>query len=200
MATITREHPLQGLPLPIVRLACRQGRLELLLQTPDGSRRFVPLEWTDADTADPPLTSHCGLASLAGLLRLRTIVDALLRRPPAAKEKHDALDPVDSAAAQPGLLPAAQPPRFGWNLRYRNLHEHAHCDKAAGKLYARNGSAALAIAESLTFLSRTRSGAPVALVQAAGGQQPARDSVVASNRGGLEGPSNCERPRQDWSG
>ncbi|MCY4430233.1 MAG: hypothetical protein OXC11_07560 [Rhodospirillales bacterium] len=86
MATITREHPLQGLPLPIVKLACRQGRLELLLQTPDGTRRFVPLEWTDADTADSPVPAHSGLPSLAGLQHLRTIVDALLQRLRAAEE------------------------------------------------------------------------------------------------------------------
>ena len=94
MATITREHPLQGLPLPIIRLVCRQGRLELLLQTPDGSRRFVPLEWTAAVTAAPALPSHSGLTSLAGLLRLRTIVDALLQRPPAAEESMSRIPPI----------------------------------------------------------------------------------------------------------
>lgn len=57
MATITREHPLRGLPLPIIRLVRRHGRLELLLQTPDGCRRFVPLEWTDVATATPALPS-----------------------------------------------------------------------------------------------------------------------------------------------
>ena len=96
---ITREHPLQGLPLPVVRLASRQGRLELLLQTPDGSRRFVALEWTDADTRDPARPAQSGLMSLGGLLRLRTIVDALLQRPPAAEEQDAAKDPIDPAAA-----------------------------------------------------------------------------------------------------
>ena len=114
MATITREHPLRGLPLPIIRLVRRQGRLELLLQAPDGCRRFVPLEWTDVVTATPALPSHSGLTSLAGLLRLRTIVDALLQRPPAAEEKHGAQNPVDSEAVQAGLLPAAQSPVPDW--------------------------------------------------------------------------------------
>ena len=127
MATITREHPLRGLPLPIIRLVRRQGRLELLLQTPDGCRRFVPLEWTDVVTATPALPSHSGLTSLAGLLRLRTIVDALLQRPPAAEEKHDAQNPVDSEAAQAGLLPAAQSPRAGLGNA-----QGVHSDRCAG--------------------------------------------------------------------
>jgi len=110
---ITREHPLQGLPLPVVSLASRQDRLELLLQTPDGSKRFVPLEWTDADTRDRALPAHSGLVSLAGLLRLRTIVDALLQRLPAAEEKEDAQDPIDSAAAQARRLPTARSQRSG---------------------------------------------------------------------------------------
>ena len=128
MATITREHPLEGLPLPIVTLARRQDRLELLLQTPDGSRRFVPLEWTDVGTVNPPsLPSPSGLASLAGLLRLRTIVDALLQRLPAAEEQHDAQNPVDSAAAQAGLLPTAETPRSGLGNARRG-----HADRRAG--------------------------------------------------------------------
>ena len=127
MATITHEHPFRGLPLPIIRLVCRQGRLELLLRTPDGGRRFVPLEWTDAVTAGPALPSHSGLTSLAGLRPLRTIVDALLQRLPAAEEKLDAQNPADSKAAQAGLLPAAQSRRDGLRTA-----QGVHSDRRTG--------------------------------------------------------------------
>lgn len=87
----------------------------------------MPLEWSDVGTADPPLPSHSGLASLSGLLRLRAIANALLQRLPAAEEQHDAQNPVDSAAAQAALPTTAeslqrplqrmglpQPHRVGW--------------------------------------------------------------------------------------
>lgn len=55
------------------------------------------MEWTDAATRDLVLPAHSGRVSLVGLQRLRTIVDALLQRLPAAEEKDDAQDPIDPA-------------------------------------------------------------------------------------------------------
>lgn len=78
VATFTREHRLQGLRLRAVRHARRQGRLKSLLQTPTGSRQFLPLESTEADTMNPPRPSHSALALLAGSLRSDNIVDTLL--------------------------------------------------------------------------------------------------------------------------
>lgn len=105
---ITRDHPLQGLPLPVLRLASKQAKLELLLQTPDGSRRFGPLERADAETRDRTLPAPSGLVSLAGLLRLRAIVGALLHRLPVAEEKDDAQDRIDSATVRARRLPNAR--------------------------------------------------------------------------------------------
>jgi hypothetical protein len=46
--TITRaRHPLQGQSLPVLGRMRRHGRLELLLELGDGSKRLIPQEWTD---------------------------------------------------------------------------------------------------------------------------------------------------------
>ena len=61
----------------------RHGQRQFLLLFPDGSRRVVPVAWTDA-AADGANQRGAGaarsLASITDLLRTRTIVDALLRR------------------------------------------------------------------------------------------------------------------------
>ena len=111
MVTITREHPLRGAPLAVAGRVCRQGRLQLLLETPDGSRRFVPAEWTDAGQLEAP--SAACVAPLAGLLRLRTIVDALLQRLQAAEERHDAPAPIHSQATPAAAPPGTRSPRSG---------------------------------------------------------------------------------------
>jgi hypothetical protein len=61
----------------------RQRRHQFLLVFPDGSRRLVPIAWTDATSAGPNDHSSGTARRLAGiteLLQARTIVDALLRR------------------------------------------------------------------------------------------------------------------------
>ena len=57
-----------------------RGRLQFVLILPDGSKSLVPAEWTDftATTGPPPSLQLVG--SLEDLLRLRSLVDALLRR------------------------------------------------------------------------------------------------------------------------
>src|ERR1700736_1892961 len=46
--TITRaRHPLQGQSLPVLGRMQRHGRLALLLELGDGSKRLIPQEWTD---------------------------------------------------------------------------------------------------------------------------------------------------------
>lgn len=52
-ATVTRErHPLQGRALRVLGRMRRHGRLELLLELPDGSKCLIPAAWTDLATAD----------------------------------------------------------------------------------------------------------------------------------------------------
>ena len=86
----------------------RNKRLHLLLILPDGSRSYIPADWTDfldvsqdgsGDQARP-----IALASLSDLLHARSIIDALLRRLPASCDK--STQPIRKekkrAATEPG--------------------------------------------------------------------------------------------------
>ena len=58
-----------------------------VLILPDGSRSLIPADWTDHGPSARQVVDQTAPASLAGLeelLRLRTIVDALLRRAPVS--------------------------------------------------------------------------------------------------------------------
>ena len=82
------RHPLEGRDLEVIGGLRRRGVQLLLVALPDGSRTLVPAQWTNlkpANDADEPLTppednrERC-IAPLVDLLRLRTIVNALLDR------------------------------------------------------------------------------------------------------------------------
>ena len=48
VATVVRErHPLRGRALRVLGRMRRHGRLELLLELPDGSKCLIPAAWTD---------------------------------------------------------------------------------------------------------------------------------------------------------
>jgi hypothetical protein len=88
--TITRErHPFEGRSLVVIGSIRRGGVLSLLVSLPDGSRSLVPGQWTDWDEDDaggardfPAYdTAVRFLGSLADLLQLRHLVDALHGRP-----------------------------------------------------------------------------------------------------------------------
>jgi hypothetical protein len=57
-----------------------RGRLQFVLILPDGSKSLIPAEWTDFKTASGPSPDFLLVGSLEDLLRLRSLVDALLRR------------------------------------------------------------------------------------------------------------------------
>jgi hypothetical protein len=92
--TIIRPaHPFEGKSLAVLGHTHRNDQLHLLLILPDGSKSLIPAEWTDLSPA-PNLSVHnhsATLASLDQLIRMRTVVDALLRR----------LAPATSGAAEP---------------------------------------------------------------------------------------------------
>ena len=78
--------------MPVLKQLYRQGHLQLLLLFPDGSRRIVPVEWTDAATDGFVPTNDLELVADAhDLLRLRVLVDALLQR--SETEEHHATTP-----------------------------------------------------------------------------------------------------------
>src|SRR6516164_6501421 len=86
-ATIIRErHPFEGRALPVMSTIKRGGVLLLLIVLPDGSRSLIPASWTNWETdVDDTFASGVTdrepcLASLANLLRVRVLVDALLGR------------------------------------------------------------------------------------------------------------------------
>jgi hypothetical protein len=78
--------------LAVLRHARMRGSLQFVLILPDGSKSLVPAEWTDfgATTGPPPGGQFVGYRD--DLLRLRGLVDGLLRRTAAA--------PVTSGAGQ----------------------------------------------------------------------------------------------------
>jgi len=79
--TVTRpHHPFEGQSLEVLRQARMPAGLQFVLILPDGSKSLFPADWTDfkhpsCAPEDPQL-----VASLDDLLRLRGLVDALLRR------------------------------------------------------------------------------------------------------------------------
>src|SRR4026208_1603582 len=110
-----RPHPpFHRQSLEVLRQARMPAGLQFVLILPDGSKSLVPADWTDFKTtsATSPAPQHAG--SLDDLLRLRGLVDALLRRAPnlplisgASQEGHAATESElhrhpDSGAAPVG--------------------------------------------------------------------------------------------------
>jgi hypothetical protein len=64
------RHPLQGQALRVLGWMRRHGRLELLLELPDGSKRLIPAEWTDecGDGAGSAIGMEAGAVTAAGTL------------------------------------------------------------------------------------------------------------------------------------
>ena len=60
------------------------GGLQFVLILPDGSKSLIPAAWTDFDAAGQAGTASQLVGSMEDLLRMRSLVDALLRRRDAA--------------------------------------------------------------------------------------------------------------------
>ena len=92
---ITRKaHVFEGQSLGVLNRINRRTGVLLMVLCPDGSRRLIPMEWTDAATtaiADQRCPASLLPAECHDLLRLRALVDALLRRYEA--EPHHATEP-----------------------------------------------------------------------------------------------------------
>ena len=56
------------------------GGLQFVLILPDGSKSLIPADWTDFKTGSSAPQDSPLVGSLDDLLRLRGLVDALLRR------------------------------------------------------------------------------------------------------------------------
>jgi Family of unknown function (DUF5372) len=97
--TVTRaHHPLQGQTLRVLGRMHRHGRLELLLELTDGSKRLIPARWTDQGgqrtPADAELEISGGTAATVGavsdLLAVCGLVSALSARARAADDRGQA--------------------------------------------------------------------------------------------------------------
>jgi hypothetical protein len=81
------RHPLEGRDLRVLGWMRRLGRLELMLELPDGSKRLIPAEWTSQhDDPDPgPGTGTLGrTADLLGPVRAGFGSSGPQRRRPGA--------------------------------------------------------------------------------------------------------------------
>jgi hypothetical protein len=71
----------------------RHGRLELVLELPDGGRSLIPAAWTNLEPrTDGESDEAATLARLDELQRARLVVDSLLRRVDGADRPVSELD------------------------------------------------------------------------------------------------------------
>jgi len=117
-AVITQaRHPLEGRELRVLGWMRRLGRLELMLELPDGSKRLIPAEWTSQHDGPGPGPGTGTLGTVADLLGLSVLVSALsarcreqAARNPPAREDNRAACPAQSAV-RPGSGATAGPDR-----------------------------------------------------------------------------------------
>ena len=109
VAVTQPRHPLEGRDLRVLGWMRRLGRLELMLELPDGSKRLIPAEHTSYQLEDPDPGQGAGtLGMTADLLGLSALVTALsargrqereqAARKPPAREDNRAACPAQSAA------------------------------------------------------------------------------------------------------
>lgn len=87
-------HPLQGKSLDVLGWLHRNEILHLTLVLPDGTRSYIPAEWTNLSKLCPKKfnsskskTATNLIASTSNLLQIRKIVDALLGKGYPLKQK-----------------------------------------------------------------------------------------------------------------
>ena len=112
VATVVRgRHPLRGRALRVLGRMRRHGRLELLLELPDGSKCLIPADWTDlaveADGGDGQAPGVATLGSLEDLLAASGLVCALSGRDRDREQAaRQSLSKEDSRAACAALSAA----------------------------------------------------------------------------------------------
>ena len=84
---VRRGHPFEGRALAVFGWMRKQGRVELCLVLPDGSKSLIPAAWTDIDSGTEREAGAGTLGSLADLFHARAVVDGLIHRAEAAEAK-----------------------------------------------------------------------------------------------------------------
>lgn len=109
----------------------RRGARHLVLVHPDGTRSLIPASWTDLVPDEAAARgAHEGeatLASVAQLLRMRVVIDALLRRLPAVPSDRSQPEVSPRARANSDELPRNEADRARRARRARVVH--ARSDK-----------------------------------------------------------------------
>ncbi len=113
--TVVRpRHPFEGKSLSVFTAMQRKGRLLLVLILPDGSKSWVPADWTDLASPTRSFSAPTvnTLGSLEDLLHARAIADALLGRlAPASGEDGNSAKTKESTVAQKKSEPVRSFPR-----------------------------------------------------------------------------------------
>ena len=83
MTIVRKRHPFFGQSLRVFGWMRRQGRLDLILVLPDGSRSLIPAVWTDVGARETVAVASEVLGSLGELqhLSLRLNPRLPVRRP-----------------------------------------------------------------------------------------------------------------------
>ena len=116
MRIIRERHPLEGRALRVLGRMHREGELHLILSLPDGGTSLIPATWTDLDGIAARSRSARILGRVADLMRMRRLVDVLLRRQdmtgsgPAERENSHATGTVSSGSAGRGATGRAGSP------------------------------------------------------------------------------------------
>ena len=92
VTVVRKRHPFCGRSLVVFGWMRRQGRLDLILVLPDGSRSLIPAAWTDFGGDDRTGSSSEVLGSLGDLQRLRVVTDGLIHRSRDAKGENGRCD------------------------------------------------------------------------------------------------------------
>jgi len=123
----------------------RRGGVQLLLLIlPDGSRSLIPAEWTDWQAEARSTPASCAqekcLMPLAGLLRIRTIADALLKRGPIPRTGTSSHEESHAADACPSRTSSAASRASGGD-RSASLPDGPGDSRAHPRSSRRNGKA-----------------------------------------------------------
>jgi hypothetical protein len=121
-------HPLEGRDLRVLGWMRRLGRLELMLELPDGSKRLIPAEHTSHYDSPDPGQGTGTLGRTADLLGLSVLVSALsarsaggreqaARKPPAREDNRAACPAQSAARPGPGATAGTDRPASGGRRR-----------------------------------------------------------------------------------
>jgi len=80
-------HPLEGRDLRVLGWMRRLGRLELMLELPDGSKRLIPAAWTDLEQPAGGDDAAATLGSVSDLLHASVLVSGLSARAADGREQ-----------------------------------------------------------------------------------------------------------------